>query len=350
MPPLLPSLRNILIRSTNWIGDAIMTLPAVRSIRKNYQEARITVLAQPWVADIFAADPHIDGVIHYEKKGRHRGIPGMLRLARELELHRFDAAILLQNAFEAALIARLARIPVVAGYSRDGRRPLLTHPVTLTDSIRRVHQVHYYQNVVRQLGLTPGPDALYLPLTENDRGWARAWIARKRRPCIGLNPGAAYGPAKRWPAERYGRLAGKLVADGVGDILVFGTDQDSGAVGVIQEACPEAVDLTGKTTLGQAMALIAELDVFVTNDSGLMHVGAAAGTPLVAVFGSTSAVETGPFAERVVVIQKDFPCIPCLKPECPSDFRCMLEISVDEVLSGVRRLLGVSKATDGEKA
>ncbi|MEW6427170.1 MAG: lipopolysaccharide heptosyltransferase II [Thermodesulfobacteriota bacterium] len=343
MPSLPPSLRNILIRATNWIGDAIMTLPAVRSIRQNYPEARITVLAQPWVADIFAADLHVDRVILYEKKGRHRGIGGMLRLARELAPQRFDGVILLQNAFEAALIARLAGIPVIAGYSRDGRRPLLTHPVKLSDEIRRVHQVHYYQNIVRQLGLTPGPDKLYLPLAETEQRWAREFVAELPRPLVGINPGAAYGPAKRWPAERYGELAARLAEESGGSVLVFGTAQDGEAVAVIRGACPAVIDLTGRTTLSQAMALIARLDLFVTNDSGLMHVAAAAATPLVAIFGSTSAVETGPFADRVMVVQKDFPCIPCLKPECSTDFRCMLEIGVGEVLAGVHRLRGKAR-------
>lgn len=316
-----------------------MTLPAVRTIRSNFPQARISILAQPWVAELFSANRYVDDVILYHKKTHHKGIKGLIRLARELRPNRFDMAILLQNAFEAALLARLARIPVVAGYSRDGRRLLLSHAAFLRKEIKKKHQIYYYQDLLRQLGLSCGPDTLYLDLNEEVRTRARTLVADLPKPLIGFNPGAAYGPAKRWPQEKYAALAKRLKEEVSGTILVFGTKTDSQAAAVIGQAAENVVDLTGKTALAAAMALIECCDLFVTNDSGLMHVAAAAGTPLVAIFGSTDAVATGPFSKKAAVIQKDLPCIPCLKPECSRDFRCMEDISVEEVLASVKMLL-----------
>lgn len=333
--------QKILIRSTNWIGDAIMTTPAVRTIRTNFPGAHLAILAYPWVADVFRASPHVDEVILFQPDGEHRGLPGLWRLARQLAARDFDLAILLQNAFKAALIVRLAGIPVRAGYSRDGRRPLLTHPVTIRPEVRQLHQVHYYQDLCRQLGLSPGPDELFLAVAPAVAKWAESFLAAYAgRPVIGLNPGAAFGPAKCWPVERYGALAARLAGELKAVIPVFGTAADTHTAAAIKTFAPEQViDLTGRTSLAEAMALIGRCDGFVTNDSGLMHVAAAQNTPLVAIFGSTDPVATGPFSERAVVVRHELDCQPCLKPRCRADFRCMTEIEVAEVFAAVRELL-----------
>ncbi len=332
----------ILVRATNWVGDAIMTLPAIRTIRRNFARARITVLARPWVAELHAADPHVDEVIIYHKSGEHRGVTGMYRLAREVRRHCFDMAILLQNAFEAAVIARLASIPVIAGYSRDGRRPLLTHPVAIRPEIRRGHQVRYYQDMLAQLGLVPGPDDLHLPLAAGARQWAERALAGRPRPLVGINPGAAYGPAKRWPAERYAAVARDLWNRFGGTPVVFGTRADREAAALVRDTVPAAVDLTGRTTLAQAAAAIARCDCFLTNDSGLMHVAAAANIPLVAVFGSTDPVTTGPASPRAKIVRHPLACAPCLRPTCTSGFSCMLDIQPAEVTAAAAELLAAA--------
>jgi len=330
---------SILIRATNWIGDAIMTLPAIRTIRANFPKAQITVLAQPWVADIFTANPYVDQVMVYHKKTRHAGLTGMWRLSRELAAQKFDLAILLQNAFEAALLAKLARIPVIAGFNRDARGVLLTHPVPITQEIKSKHQVFYYQHLLAALGLSLSENKLYLDLSDQDNGWAHDFVSKLPKPIIGLNPGAAYGPAKCWPAERYGEVAKKLVERLGGSVLVFGTAADKQAAATINQQVGNIVDLTGQTTLAQAMALIGRCAVFITNDSGLMHVAAAQNTPLVAIFGSTDAVATGPFSDKAVVVQKSLACAPCLKTHCPTNFECMNGITADEVEKAVLGLL-----------
>lgn len=334
--------RTILIRSTNWVGDAIMTTPAVRTIRANFPEATISILAYPWVADIFAASPHVDEVLLYDKKGRHQGLHGLWQLGRELRERRFEMAILLQNAFEAAVLANLAGIPVRAGYRRDGRSLLLTHGVTIRPEVRQLHQVHYYQGLLADLGLQRGPDALFLQLPPETTRWARNFLA-SRQPLrvVGLNPGAAYGPAKKWPAERYAQLAARLSRECGATLLVFGTTADQEAAALIKAEAPEqVVDVTGKTTLAEAMALIGCCDAFVTNDSGLMHVAAAQRVPLVAIFGSTDEVATGPFCDTAVILKKALPCSPCFKTHCRlGHYQCMLGIEVDAVFAAVNGLL-----------
>ncbi|MHB8809057.1 MAG: lipopolysaccharide heptosyltransferase II [Desulfobulbaceae bacterium] len=346
MASLPQGLRKILIRSTNWIGDAIMTTPAVRTIRRNFPEAEITLLALPWVADVFRASPRVDRILSYERAGRHAGLWGKFTLAAELRRERFDGAILLQNAFEAAFITLLAGIPVRAGYTTDGRGLLLTHGVRRTAEIKKLHQVHYYQEMVRGLGCVPGDDDLELVVPGEGDAWAKDFLREANlagRKIIGLNPGASYGPAKRWPAEKFAALARELHRSPDSFLLLFGTSADRQAADEIKGACPDkgrVMDLTGRTTLAQAMGLISCCHVFVTNDSGLMHVAAALATPTVAIFGSTNPVTTGPFSVNSSVVRSDLACSPCLETHCPNKhFHCMETIGVDDVLHGVQHYL-----------
>jgi len=336
--------RKILVRSTNWIGDAIITTPAVRTIRENFPDAKISMLVHPWVADVFSASPHVDEIIHYYKKTHHKGLAGMWQLGRELS-GKFDMAILLQNAFEAAFITKIAGIPVRVGYNRDCRGLLLTHPVPIDKEIKKIHQVHYYQHMLEELGLKPGENKLFLQVNEADQEYAAQLVEKIKRsgPVIGLNPGAAYGPAKRWPAEKYAELAAKLCEKYDAAIMVFGTNDDNQAAQTVSNMCSNDIaDLTGKTTLGQAIACIQACTAFVTNDSGLMHVGAALATSLVAIFGSTNPVTTGPFSDNSVVVRKELACSPCLKTHCKTDFECMEGISVEVVIGKVETLLGIN--------
>jgi len=348
MKPFPQHPQKILIRSTNWIGDAIMTTPAVRTIRENYPDAEITLLALPWVSDVFAAGSRVDHIFHYEKNGRHKGLGGKWRLSSELRAKNFDAVILLQNAFEAALITTLARIPARGGYTTDGRGLLLTHGVKKHPEIGLKHQVHYYQDMLAGLGLTPGSDQLELFLNPDAVQFVQSELENKKSlhgnvPIVGLNPGAAYGPAKRWPAEKYGKLAELVCARTGAIVLVFGTDADNAAAATIAAAVSDdrlVVDLTGKTDLATAMAYIDQCDVFVTNDSGLMHVAAALQTQTVAIFGSTDHVATGPYSDNALIIRKPMECSPCMKTHCREDhFQCMEQIQPDEVFSSVQTFL-----------
>ncbi|PIE56817.1 MAG: lipopolysaccharide heptosyltransferase II [Desulfobulbus propionicus] len=340
--------RKLLIRSTNWIGDAVMTTPALRSIRAFYPDTEITLLAHPWVADVFRASPRIDRIITYDKHGMHRGVAGIIKLGLGLRHQGFAAAILLQNAFEAAVIARLAGIPARGGFTTDGRGLLLSHGIARPKEHRHTHQVHYYQALVQGLGIPPGSNELELFLPAQETQAAAAAVAALRAgygrsgPVVGLNPGAAYGPAKRWPAAQFAALAGLVIEEMDGSVVIFGTGTDHAAAAEIGANLPASrvLDLTGRTTLLAAMAHIDQCDCFVTNDSGLMHVAAALHRPSVAIFGSTNPVTTGPFSNNAAVIREELDCSPCLKPECPEKhFNCMVRITPEKVLATLYRCL-----------
>ena len=336
--------RNILIRGTNWIGDAVMTLPAVRAVRNTFPEARISILAKPWVAEIFNLCPDVDEVIVFQSPGIHSGISGKLRLAKELKAGKFDTAILLQNAIEAAVITWLAGIPVRAGYNSDGRGLLLTHSVQRTEDIRKVHQIQYYLEMVKSLGclpaeadvkLQPGND--YENLSEKilrEHGIAGEGVI------VGLAPGAAYGPAKRWFPERFAAAADRLIEDLSAQVVLFGSREDRRTTDLVeQHAHHPMINLAGKTNLKDAIAVISRCSLFISNDSGLMHIAGALNIPTVAIFGSTNPVTTSPVGERSVVIYKGASCSPCLKETCLTDFRCMEMVSVEEVCETARDLL-----------
>ena len=335
----------ILVRGTNWIGDAVMTLPAVAAIRRTWPEAEISVLAKPWVADIYGEGSAVDRVLIFEEPGCHAGPMGKLRLAEELRRGRFQMAILLQNAIEAAIIARLAGIPIRAGYDTDARGWLLTHAVHRTRAIRRVHQIDYYREMVKALGCVDAGRDHPLKLRPDT-----AVLADKRLPppvakenafLIGMAPGATYGPAKRWPAEHFAAVAGELQRRYTEALLLlFGSRPDREVTDKIATALPERVlNLAGETTIREVMALIARCQVFLTNDSGLMHIAGALNVPTVAIFGSTNPVTTSPPGTGNIIIRKPVDCSPCLKTVCPTDFRCMNLIGVEEVAEAVCRFI-----------
>jgi heptosyltransferase-2 len=336
---------NILIRSTNWIGDAVMTLPAVAAVRNTFPGARITILVKPWVADIFRLCRDIDDIMLYERPGIHDGPAGFWRLTAELRKREFDAAILLQNAIEAAIIAFLAGIPMRAGYNSDGRGLLLTHSVQRTTAIRKVHQSDYYLEMVKALGCRPTGREAVLTLGKDDERLAGELLAghglQDNCLLVGMAPGATYGPAKKWFPERFSSVADKLVDGFSAQIFLFGSSEDKSTAAIVQaRAKYPMLDLTGKTGLKEAMALMGRCRLFISNDSGLMHVAAALGVPTIAIFGSTNPATTSPAGRNHIIIHKDVACSPCLKPDCPTDFRCMDLIGVDDVYEAAVRLLG----------
>jgi len=336
--------RNILIRGTNWIGDVVMTLPAITAVREAYPEARISILVKPWVADLLRISPDVDEVIVYERPGVHEGLGGLFRLVRELKTKKFDMAILLQNAIEAAIIAWLARIPVRAGYNTDGRGIFLTHSAIRSKEILRVHQVEYYLGMLKALGLGAGRKDVRLLIGEEEKAFSDRILKERgiaeASLLIGLAPGATYGPAKRWYPERFASVADRLIERFSARVLLFGSAGDHEVARSIQGKARNAlVDLTGETTLREAISLIARCRLFVSNDSGLMHVAGALGTPTVAIFGSTNPLTTSPVGQKSIVITKNVDCSPCLKETCPTDFICMDLITADEVYNTAVALL-----------
>jgi len=341
--------QRILVRATNWVGDAVMTLPALAALHHACPRAEIEVLARPWAAAVYAAAPGVSAVLAYDKDGAHAGAGGVLKLARELKARRYDWAMLLQNAFEAALLAWLARIPMRLGYSRDGRGLLLTHAARLSPELARVHETSYYLYILRQAGLVPAdPPAEGVPpvlhLREEDRAWAGEFLADKglaEARLLGLAPGAAFGPAKMWPADRFAAAAREL-GDLWDAVVLLGSHGEAPACQAVARELEgrKVLDLAGVTNLGQALALLERMQLLITNDSGLMHAAAALGRPTLAVFGSTNPVTTGPLGPRAALVRGEAECAPCLKPTCErGNLACFTSVAPETVAAQARELL-----------
>jgi heptosyltransferase-2 len=331
----------ILIRGTNWIGDAILTLPAVAAIRSTYPDAYIAILAKPLVADVYELFSAVDEVIIYESKLDNP--IGVFKLAHKLRKKNFDAAILLQNAIEAAIIAFAAGIPLRAGYNSDGRGLLLTHSVKRTKEIKKVHQTDYYLEMVKALGCASVSREIHLETKINRldaQDILQKFIPEINKAIIGIAPGATYGPAKRWFPDRFAEVANKLDESFSMQGILLGGKADGEIAEEVQKlARPNLINLAGKTTLREAIYLISQCRLFLSNDSGLMHIAGALNIPTVAIFGSTNPVTTAPVGNKSIIVRREISCSPCLKETCPTDFRCMKQISVEDVFAAAQNLL-----------
>jgi heptosyltransferase-2 len=340
----------ILVRATNWVGDAVMSLPAIRAVRARFPDAYIAVLARPWVAGLYARETSINQVFPYHVRPGFRDFIGKLRVARELRGQNFDCAILLQNALEAAALAWLARIPTRIGYARDGRGPLLTNAIPLPKAgeIPR-HQRYYYLELLRRANLIET-----LPETEAIRLDGAAAAAREGArllenrgipaPVIGVSPGAAYGNAKRWLPERFAEAALEIARPLGIPIVLFGSADErelcESVARLIRPSGQAVHNLAGATTLAEFIDLAAACRLFLTNDSGAMHIASALGVPTIAIFGSTDEHATGPTGPLSRVIREPVECSPCLLRECPIDHRCMERIPAGRVVRTSLELLG----------
>ncbi len=341
--------RRILIRATNWVGDAVMSLPALQAVRRRFPEAEITVLARPWVADLYRREPFADRVLLYEARPGARDWGGKWKAARALRSHSFDAAILLPNSFEAALVAWLARIPKRIGYRRDGRGPLLT------DGVDRPrpgeipqHESYYYLEMLKRAGLLEElPEVKEIRLdgapAARASGVERFEKAGLGAKVIGISPGAAFGSAKRWLPERFAEAAARVAAATGWAAAVFGSAGEREICArVAQELKAAGVrthNFAGQTSLAEFIELAAACRLFLTNDSGAMHVAAALGIPTVAVFGATDASATGPLGKHTRVVQELVECAPCKLRECPIDHRCMTRLEAARVAETALQLL-----------
>jgi len=350
----------ILLRTPNWIGDAVMCLPALRALRRALPDAELVLVARPWVLDLFPAQELRCRMVRYDARGAHRGVAGRWRIASALRREKFHAAILLQNAFDAALLAALAGIPIRAGYARHGRRLLLTHPV---EAPRRgetpLQEAHYYLELLRRLGLIAEYSEvreILLPAPVGERDRARARLAElwksgvaeslperaiEGRRVVGISPGAAFGTAKRWHAARFAELARRLSRE-LGAVAVFFGSQEEAplAESLLPEAGEFAVSLAGKTSLADFLSVIPGCDLYITNDTGAMHVAAALGVPTLAIFGATDERATRPLGPRVELVVGQAECRPCLLRRCPmTEHYCMDSVSVEEVFEAARSLL-----------
>jgi len=335
---------NILVRAPNWIGDAVMATPALSLLRSGFPEAEITLLAKPHIAELLRTPLALDRQWVYERPGPHEGGLGLWRLIRSLRLARFDWAVLLQNAFEAALIAVAAGIPKRIGYAMHGRGWLLTH----TPKGHPHHQREAYLRVVTDMIAAvsmadPLPQEVPAPslhLTEQERTWAEQRLAEEsisqKDYIVGICPGAAYGSAKQWGKVRFAQVASALISRYHARILIFGSRSEMPLSQQMHDLIQgNAVMLAGETTVRQMMALIACCRLVVSNDSGLMHVASALGIPVVAIFGPTDPQATGPAGLHCRIVHHPVACAPCTYRICPIDHRCMEGISTQQVIDAI---------------
>lgn len=345
------AVKRILVRGTNWIGDAVLTTPALAALRARFPQARIALLVKPAVAELLQCHPAIDDIVLYRDPGPHAGLGGKLSLALQLNRGRYDLAILLQNAFEAAAVTALAGIPNRYGYATDGRSFLLTHRVPLTPKVRRKHQVEYYLELLRPLGISVEPAAPTLRTMPGEDAAAHellhAFGVKPDQVVIGLNPGSVYGSAKRWLPERFAQVADRLAAEHEACVLIFGgKGEEALGTAIAGMMTAPTIVYSGRTTVRQLMALIKRCRLFITNDTGPMHVAAAFGVPLVAIFGPTNPVTTSPYGPGHELVRHPVECSPCLLRECPIDHRCMQGLGVDAVhAAAAKQLAGLSRAS-----
>lgn len=362
--------RHILVRGTNWLGDAVMTTPALLRLREKFPDAHISLLTPEKLADLWKFNPTVDSTISIAPG------EGVFAVAKKIRAGNFDLALVLPNSPRSALETFLAGVPKSIGYSRPWRNFFLTQTVApRPDAVKMrkrsiaeinqliaqapeargqisetgpqtpdsVHQVHDYLHLVAALGANPAPLPPRLVVDDVEVNDARQkFIGANPELIIGLNPGAEYGPAKRWPVDRFIAAAKQIQQKTRCTWLLFGGKNDIAIINRIESELrspnSDLRNLAGKTSLRELMALLKSCRVLLTNDTGPMHVAAALGVPVVVPFGSTSPELTGPISSDAVrhqLLKANVPCAPCFLRECPIDFRCMNSISVDAVVKAV---------------
>jgi heptosyltransferase II len=338
----------IMIRAANWVGDAIMALPALRAVRTKFPDAHIAIVARPYVADIYRDQSICEELIPYDPKGPHRGWKGREALAEDLRAKRFDVALLLQNAFDAAWLGWRAHIPQRIGYARDGRSFLLTKAIAVPKPGEiPSHEKFYYLELLRRAGWI---DALHddahikLSVGDPERQQAATTLreagVRPNALRIAVGAGASYGSAKCWPPDRFAKSLNAILSQVDADVVLVGTTTESAVSSSIATALRHPpIDLTGKTTIAELPALLSQCHLFLGNDSGAMHVAAAVGLPVVAIFGPTDPEGTAPVTPLATLVQQKPYCSPCFLRRCPTDHRCMTAVTPEMVEAALRSRL-----------
>lgn len=345
-PPLSLSPRNIIVRMPNWLGDLVMATPILTDLRHRWPEAKITAMCQGFLSTVIQEDPHIDEVFNFK---RPKWLNRQTRedILNPLKRGHYDLGILLTNSLSSAFWFWRSNVQNRMGYSTHWRSWLLDYPIPFPVERKCQHLVITYKMLLEPLGISISQTPPRLYLTPQEQQAAKEKLAQQGIQSsdllIGINPGAAYGSAKCWLPERFKQLSQRLLDYPNLKILFFGDKSGAPLVDAICADLPPSrvINLAGKTSLRELMALIQTCHLFLTNDSGPMHVASALGIPLIALFGSTSDTTTGPY-NGGHVIHKRVPCSPCYRRECPIDFRCMTRIEVQEVYQEIQNIINFS--------
>lgn len=356
--------KRILVRASNWIGDTVMTFPTVQRLRELESQAHISILCPAKLQDLWAHNPFVNEVLPFAPQPR----PADLRRGH------FDLALILPNSFRSAWEAWRAGIPRRVGFAGHHRRWLLTDVVLESRSEHAIrqqrtvagttfevkhypsirHQAHRYLDLISHLGGNRDFIAPKLWLAAGELPALNKFLTEGQRPFLGLNAGAEFGPAKRWLPERFAEAARRIGDEFPCRWLIFGGPSDVAMANDIETRLREhlrgerdVVNVAGKTTLPELCQLLSFCKLLVTNDTGPMHLAYALGTPLVAVFGSTSPELTGPVGPRCEIVRANVECTPCFLRQCPVDFRCMNSIQIESVVAAALRLLKTDELKRG---
>ncbi len=344
----MAEIKRILVRGTNWLGDAVMTTPALRQLRAAFPSAHIALLVTPLTAGLFEGSPFVDEVMPYRRK--EDGVAAFSQAVREIRAREFDLALLFQNAFEAALLAWLGGVPLRIGYAMHGRAALLTHRLQHDAAHQGRHQVHDYLDIVEHAARLAGTSferdtVASLTASTTQRQAATALLQRHSltaRPLIALNTAATNSRAKCWPLENFATLADRLATERGAQIVLIGaaSERDNAAAVIAQMRTAQALNLAGETSMSELIGLLAACDLLVSNDTGPAHVAAALATPTLTLFGPTNEFETAPTGAHAELMRVDgIECARCMHRDCPIDHRCMTQLSVAMVFAQSLSLL-----------
>ncbi len=332
--------RKIMVRGTNWVGDAVMTIPALRGLRRIFPAAQITLFTRSWARGIFEDADFIDEILTFEQ-GKSK-VSDVFAQAKIIKKERFDLAVLFPNSFESALAAKLGGVPRRVGYARDARGFLLTDAVKIPVWKNEKHEVFYYLNLIAEIEneyfgtktKLPGEPSTALQISETRKIEARKILAAHgvdlSRKTIALGVGSTNSRAKRWQAESYAELNDKFQNELNANVILVGAENELDISNeVYAKSIRKPIILTGKTDLAKAVAVLSVIDLLISNDMGLAHIAPAAGTKTLVIFGPTNELTTKPIGAEI--IRKNVECAPCMLRDCPIDHRCMTRISADEV-------------------
>jgi heptosyltransferase-2 len=342
-------IKRIVVRAPTWVGDAVMSLPALHELRRIFPDAHLAVAAPPGTADIFLDSDLVNDVL-VQARG---GLLSTFSQTGEWRQRQFDLAVIFQNSFGSAAVASLARVPTRIGYATERRGFLLTHPLTVPEWKDQKHESLYYLNIVAELArLLLGTSTVNttepqfaLRVSEERKKGARQLLhdrgADLSKPIALLCPGSINSRAKRWPPERYAALADRLAQAGMAVALIGSPGELSVSEEVAVHATSSPLMLTGKTTVAEAVAIISIAGVLITNDTGPAHIGAALKTRTIVIFGPTNPLTTYPMSPNAEIIRHPPDCAPCMLRDCPIDHRCMTAISPEEVFERAVAQIGI---------
>ena len=330
----------ILIKGTNWIGDAVMSTPAARQIRSAFPGSFIALHTRNWAKGVFGDTDLFDEIVAFEPAGSK--IRTVIEQSRILRGYSFDMAVLLPNSFESALMVALAGIPLRLGYRTDGRRILLTDSLPVPEWKSSRHESEFYSNladfVIRVMGrvTSKGASTSLLSLSRERKRYAIEHLGSigvaQGGPLIAIGPGSTNSMAKRWPTEYFAKLCDEFSRSLDAQILLLGSASETDVGQVLSDLSIAKIhDLTGKTDLHMAMGILASANLFVSNDMGLAHIAAGLGTPTLTLFGPTNEVATAPLGPNARFVREVVECSPCMLRECPIDHRCMRLLQPERV-------------------